>query len=83
MRLPDAGTCCHWNTAKEPDAVLLLSDLDVAPGTLDVYTVASVADLFATTETAPPYMVREYGLVQVRLADLDVPLVYGVAAWGW
>jgi hypothetical protein len=82
MALPSSRTCCHWNAARTPDEVLELTNLDVAPGTLETYAVGSVAELFATSPTAPPYTVQD-GRVRVRLDDLAVPWVYGIGASAW
>ena len=82
MALPRARTCCHWNVALTPDEVLELTNLDVAPGTLETYAVETVAELFETSPTAPPYEVQE-GRVLVRLDELAVPWVYGIGMSAW
>lgn len=82
MPLPRSRTCCHWNTALEPDDVLELTETDVAPDTLATYAAETIVDLFATSPTAPPYTVQDKR-VRVRLADLAVPWVYGIGMTAW
>jgi hypothetical protein len=55
---------------------------DVAPGLLRYHGARSVAGLFDQSDTAPEYQAVGEA-VQVLLAELAVPLVYGVAAFEW
>lgn len=77
--LPLAGACCHWNTAPQAPAVLALTAPDLAPW-LDSDDVRLV---FATSPSAPPLARDPDGRLLVALADLNVPLVYGVPAAAW
>ncbi len=84
MLLPPTHTCCHWNAELTPaDAVLTLTDADVARGLLRRYRLTTVAELFAESDTAPESAQAAGGVVVVPLADLSVPEIYGVPAYEW
>jgi len=61
LRLPAGQTtgCCHWNAElTPPETVLTLTESNVARGLLRRYRVASVAEMFNESDTAPAYTLR-------------------------
>lgn len=72
--------CCHWNAPIETRPILLLTDMHVAPSVLAMWGVASIAILFARSDSAPDVHEDALGRVEVALNDLALPLVYGVPA---
>lgn len=85
--LPPAQTCCHWNVALETRAMLTLTLPDIAPNAMDYHRARTVAELFDRSDSAPVYQRVEdstpHGVIRVALADLAVPLVYGLPAGDW
>jgi hypothetical protein len=81
--LPLVHACCHWNATLTCGPLLHIGPANVAPGVLEAWCAPSVAALFERAEGAPGHAVDEGGHVTVALADLALPLVYGVAAGGW
>jgi len=81
--LPSRQSCCHWNVVPDAGPLLLLSNEDVAPEVLQLWGVETLAALFAHSESAPVHTLAPDGRVQVALADLALPLVYGVPVTEW
>lgn len=78
--LPLAGRCCHWRAELAPAVMLAVSTRELAPWLADA---GEVAEVFASSPSAPPISFDSTGRVVVALGDLSVPLVYGVPAPAW
>lgn len=78
--LPLAGRCCHWRVEMISSATLVLSAAELAPWLAEA---AEVAEVFAASPSAPSIACDPTGRVIVAIDDLNVPLVYGIAAFDW
>jgi hypothetical protein len=83
--VPLSQTCCHYHASVNTQPLVTLHlGTTVLPELLQAHGIATVRELFRVIESAPelpPEPPSE--AIPIRMAQLTLPLVYGVAALCW
>ena len=75
--IPVQRTCCHHNSTPTMLETLELTSDNIHPMQLVYHNVPDLEALFWTVESAPEPVTIRPGVIQVRMEDLALPLVYG------
>ena len=82
--IPAARTCCHHNAILlNVDILELTTEKNILPMQLIQYQVGSLKELFWLVESAPEPLELPNDVLQVRMADLALPMVYGIPSQEW
>lgn len=77
--IPARRTCCHHNSEITDLEILELNSDNIHPMQLIFHYVPDLETLFRVVDSAPEPVLIRPGVIQVRMADLALPLVYGQA----
>lgn len=80
--LPPARSCCHHNVNLD-EGVVVITLPTIAPTLLEEMSVATVAEVFLESDTAPDVPLPDPNAVTVDLALFAIPAVYGIPSTEW
>jgi hypothetical protein len=83
MPIPRERTCCHHNADLTPAGRLELGIDHVAAHVLRAHRARDLVDLFWLVESAPEPNVIRQGVIEVDMAELAVPFIYGIPSTDW